>query len=225
MTAEYGLAVQDKKADFGALQGQWQKKLEGYIADFADCPDAAEAMFQLAVAQEYAGQDDEAAKWYGRIVKDFPNAPSAKKAVGARTRLASVGNVVSIRGKSPTGELVDTASYRGKVVLVQYWATYCEPCKADMSVLKELLAKYGKSGFVIVSVSLDQSLKDMSDYVAQNGLSWPQVFEEGGLESRPANDMGILTLPTMILLDAQGKVVNRNVQVAELDRELKKLIQ
>lgn len=224
MMAEYGLAVQDKKADYAALQGQWLKKLEGYIADYPDCPDTAEAMFQLAVAQEYAGHEEDATKWYGQIVKGFPNAPAAKKAAGARARLGSVGNVISIRGKSPNGETVDTANYRGKVVLVQYWATWCEPCKADMPVLKELLAKHGSAGFTIVGVNLDQSVKDMTDYVAQNGLTWPQVFEEGGLESRPANEMGILTLPTMILLDGQGKVVNRNVHVAELDRELKKLI-
>ncbi len=224
MTAEYGLAVQDKKADFGALQSQWLKKLESYIAEYPDCPDAAEAMFQLAVAQEYAGHEEDASKWYGQIVKSFPSAPAAKKAAGARVRLGSVGNVVSIGGSSPSGEAVDTANYRGKVVLVHYWSTWCEPCKADMPVLKELLGKYGNSGLVILGVNLDQSRKDMTDYVAQNGLSWPQVFEEGGLESRPANEMGILTLPTMILLDAQGKVVNRNIHVAELDRELKKLI-
>lgn len=224
MTAEYGLAVQDKKADYVALQSQWLKKLEGFIADYPDCPDTAEAMFQLAVAQEYAGHEDEATKWYGQIVKDFPKAPAARKAAGARARLGSVGNVISIRGKSPTGDTVDTANYRGKVVLVQYWATWCEPCKADMPVLKELLAKHGAAGFTIVGVNLDQSVKDMTDYVAQNGLTWPQIFEAGGLESRPANEMGILTLPTMILLDNQGKVVNRSIHVAELDRELKKLV-
>ena len=224
LAAEYGLAVQDKKADFAALQAQWLKKLEGYIAQYPDCPDAAEAMFQLAVAQEYAGQEEEAGKWYGRIVKDFPGAPSARKAAGARIRLESVGREISIQGKSPTGEAIDSTKYRGKVVLVQYWATWCEPCKADMPVLKELLTKNGSSAFAILGVNLDNSLKDMTDYVAQNGLSWPQIFEEGGLDSRPANEMGILTLPTMILLDAQGKVVNRNVHVVELDRELKKLI-
>ena len=149
---------------------------------------------------------------------------SARKAAGARIRLESVGREISIQGKSPTGEAIDSTKYRGKVVLVQYWATWCEPCKADMPVLKELLTKNGSSAFAILGVNLDNSLKDMTDYVAQNGLSWPQIFEEGGLDSRPANEMGILTLPTMILLDAQGKVVNRNVHVVELDRELKKLI-
>lgn len=223
MAAEYGLAIQDKKADYATLQSQWLKKLEGYIADYPDCPDTAEAMFQLAVAQEYAGQEEDATKWYGKIVKDFPTAPAAKKAAGARNRLGSVGNTISIVGKSPSGKTVDTADYRGKVVLVQYWATWCEPCKADMPMLKELLSKYG-AGFTIVGVNLDQSAKDMADYVSQNSLTWPQIHEEGGLESRPANEMGILTLPTMILLDGQGKVVNRNIHVAELDREVKKLM-
>jgi len=120
--------------------------------------------------------------------------------------------------------VIDLAKYRGNVVLIQYWATWCEPCKADMAALKELFARYGRSGFSIVGVNLDSSVQELSAYLTENKLPWPQIFEEGGLDSRPANELGILTLPTMILVDKQGKVVNRNIHVVELDRELKKLI-
>ena len=115
------------------------------------------------------------------------------------------------------------AKYRGRVALIQYWATWCEPAKADVPALKELLAKYGRS-LSIIGVSLDNSRNDLAAYLAENKLPWPQIFEEGGLDSRPANQLGILTLPTMILVDQKGKVVNRNIQTAELDRALKKLI-
>ena len=107
--------------------------------------------------------------------------------------------------------------------MIQYWATWCEPAKADMPALKELLTKYGRS-LSVIGVNLDNSPKALSDFLAKNRLPWPQIFEAGGLDSRPANQLGILTLPTMILVDEEGKVVNRNIQIAELDPALKKLI-
>ena len=57
-------------------------------------------------------------------------------------------------------------------------------------------------------------------FLKTNKVPWPQLFETGGLDSRFANSMGILTLPTMLLIDKQGKVVNRNIHVTELDREV-----
>ena len=222
LTAEYGLAMQAKGADFSKVQGEWLKKLEQYVADYAKSPDAAEAMLQLAIAQEYAGQEEEAKKWYAGIVGSFSEAPAAKKAAGARRRLESVGRVIELQGKGPGGEIVELAKYRGKAVLIQYWATWCEPCKADMVILKDLLEKHS-STFAVIGVNLDTNAQTMSTFLAETKLPWLQICEEGGLDSRPALEMGILTLPTMILVDQEGKVVNRNISASELAGELKKL--
>jgi len=224
LQADYGLSLQDPQADFVKIQTEWLKKLEQYATDYPNSPDTAEAMLQLAMAQEFAGQEEEAKRWYGRIVKEFSTSPVAKKAAGARTRLDSVGKPIGLQGKSPSGGVVDLAKYRGNVVLIQYWASWCEPCKADMGTLKQLLTRYGRLGFSIIGVNLDSSAEEMASFLAQNRLAWPQIYEEGGLDSRPANELGILTLPTMILVDQQGRVVNRNINVAELDGELKKII-
>ncbi len=224
LTAEYGLAVQAKGADFAKVQTEWLKKLEQFVADYPKSQDAAEAILQLAIAQEFAGQEEEAKKWYGKIVRDFPDATVAKKAAGARNRLDSVGKVIDLQGKSPSGEIVELAKYRGKAVLLQYWATWCEPCKADMVVLKDLVEKHGSADFAVIGVNLDNNPQAVSSFLSENKLPWPQIYEEGGLDSRPAMELGILTLPTMILVDRDGKVVNRNVSASELAAELKKTI-
>lgn len=223
LTAEYVLSMQAPKADYAKIQKEWQKTLEQFVNDYSTSPDAAEAMLQLAITQEYTGQEDDAKKWYVRIVKEFPNSPASKKAAGAQTRLDSVGKTLSISGQSPLGSPVDSAKYRGKVVLVQYWATWSGPAKADMPTLKELWNKYGRQ-FTIIGVSVDSNVKDLNAYLAESPLPWPQIFEEGGLDSRPANVLGILTVPTMILVDQQGKVVSRNISAADLEGELKRLI-
>jgi thiol-disulfide isomerase/thioredoxin len=223
LTATYVLNMQTPKADFAKLQAEWEKILEQFVNDYPASPDAAEAMLQLAITQEYAGQEDDSRKWYARIVKDFPNSPPAKKAAGAQTRLDSIGKTIAISGQSPLGSPVDLARFRGKVVLIQYWATWSGPSKADMPALKELWNKYSRS-FTIIGVSVDSDVEKLKAYLAENPLPWPQIFEEGGLDSRPANVLGILTVPTMILVDQQGKVVSRNVAAADLETELKKLI-
>ena len=118
----------------------------------------------------------------------------------------------------------DLARLRGNAVLIYYWATWCEPCKAELPALKELAAKYGKSGFRVIGVSLDYQRDDIAGFLAENPLPWPQVWEEGSLDGRPANQLGIVTVPTAILVDGEGKVVSRNVRIAELEAELKKLL-
>ena len=223
LTARYAVEISQPKIDLAKIQAEWPKSLEQFIADYPTSPDAAEAMLQLGIAREYAGQDDDAKKWYTRLGREFADSPQAKKAAGAARRIDSVGTLLSLSGKGPGGETVDLAAYRGKVVLVQYWATWSESAKNDMSALKQLAAKY-RDSFAVLGVCVDANAKTLKGYLAENPLPWPQIFEEGGQDSRPANALGIITVPTMILVDAQGKVVNRNIQTAEIEGELKKLI-
>jgi len=225
LSAEYGQKLSDPKADFAKIQEDWLKDLQGFVERFPKSEDAAEAMLQLAIAQEFAGEDEDAIKWYSRITGDFDDTPAAKKASGAKRRLESVGKQIEIAGTQLDGNTASLGKLRGKLVLVHYWATWCEPCKADMQQIKELYAKHAGDGFAVLGVNLDHSREDMAGYLAENRFPWQHVYEEGGLESRLANEMGILTLPTMLLIDKDGTVINRGIHVAELETELKKRLE
>jgi thiol-disulfide isomerase/thioredoxin len=221
LTADYGAKLQSKDTSFPKTQGEWLDNLEQFVKDYPKAADSAEALLQLGIAQEFAGQEDKAKKWYNELVSDFENTQSAVKARGALNRIDSVGRVIQLRGKTLDNKADDLAKYRGKYVLIHYWATWCEPCKTDFAQLKELYAKYGKSGFTLVGVNLDTNVADANEYLSKNRLPWSQLWEQGGLDSRLANEMGILTLPTMILVDDKGRVVNRNVHITELENDLK----
>ncbi len=222
LTAAYAREISGPKADTTQIQAKWTKSLEQFIEEYSRTPDAAEAMLQLGIAREYGGQDDEAKKWYERIGRDFAGSSQAKKAAGAVRRLDSVGTVLTLSGRGLNGQTVDLANYRGKAVLIQYWATWCQPAKNDMAVLKQLVGKYGRS-FAVIGVSVDSGAKELNAYLGENPMPWEQIYEEGGQDSQPANALGIITVPTMILVDAEGKVINRNIQVGEIEAELKKL--
>jgi thiol-disulfide isomerase/thioredoxin len=222
LTAEYGLSLQGEKPDFAKIQTNWLENLKQYVADYPESPDAAEAMMQLGIAHEFAGEEEDAKKWYAQIKERFPNAAAAKKAAGAITRLDSVGQVIRLAGKTTANQTLDLTALRGKVVLLHYWATWCEPCVSDLGTIQQLHAKYASSGFAPVGVCLDSDPKTLGAFLQKNRLSWPQLYEPGALDGRLANELGILTLPTMLLIDRDGRVLNRNISIGELENELKK---
>lgn len=222
LMAGYSQAMQAEKPKFAEIQERWLKNLAQFVKEYPRSPDTPEAMLQLAIAEEFAGEEDKAKKWYSRIASEFSSVPVAKKAQGAKRRLDSVGKVVKIQGKDFRGRPISIPSLRKKFVVVQYWATWCEPCKADMEELGELVGKYGKKGFGVLGVNLDNDRNTAAAFLNQAKNPWVNLFEPGGLDSRLANEMGILTLPTMVLTDGNGKVINRSIHVGELESELKK---
>jgi thiol-disulfide isomerase/thioredoxin len=227
MWAEYGLSQQAPDADIAEIQQKWQVDLEEFANQNANSPEAAEAMLQLGMSHEFAGRLDPAKQWYQKLADDFPKKSQANKARGALRRLNSVGKPFRFREKDRRGNLVDLAAppYRGKVVLIQYWATWDERCKDDMDKLKELYAKYGgRNGyFEIIGVCLDVSPEAMQAFLTENRYPWQQLHEPGGIDGRLANELGVMTLPLMILVDEKGNVVDHSIFVAELEPELKRL--
>jgi thiol-disulfide isomerase/thioredoxin len=224
MTAEYGQQIQKPNADFAKIQEKWLDKLASFVKEYPQASDAAEAMLQLGIAEEFAGHEPKAARWYQKIVRDFPDSRFAAKATGARRRLEAVGKRLSLQGKGLDGRNVDLVAYQGSVVLLHYWATWCNPCKEDMQKIRALQDKFAQQKFVPIGVNVDHSQAAAASFTKTQRISWPQMHESGGLDSRLANELGVLTLPTMLLIDRQGKVVRRNIHVAELAEEIKKLL-
>ncbi|WP_116344407.1 redoxin family protein [Blastopirellula marina] len=224
MSADYTQQLQDPNANFTKVQDAWLENLEGFVKAYPKSDDAAEAMLQLAIANEFAGEEDKAQAWYSQIRDDFAGTSLAKKAEGSVRRLTSVGKTINVAGKTLDGKQVSLASLKGRVVLVHFWATWCEPCKQDQTIMRQLQAKYGRKGFELIGVSLDSDKADLSKYLTQTRLTWPQIYEDGGLDSPLATDLGVLTLPTMFLVGADGKVISRNIHVSQLDTELGKLL-
>lgn len=227
MWAEYVVSQQQPGADAAKIQEKWLADLQSFVGEYPKSPDAAEALLQLGMYQEFIGKTEEATKWYQQLATGFPNAEPAKKAGGALRRLNSAGKPIRLRAADLQGGTIDLAAppYRGKVVLIHYWATWCEPCKADMVLLKDIVAKRGGPDFDIIGVCLDDNAATAKRYLAENRFPWKHVHEPGGLDGRLANEMGVMTLPLMLLVDQSGNVAHHNIHVGpELEGELARLI-
>ena len=224
MQAENSLRLADPKANYAKVQEAWLEQLEAFVKEHRDSEHAAEALLQLAMASEFSGEEEAAQKWYRQIAKEFPKSPSSAKAKGAITRLTCVGKTISVAGDSVRGGKVDLREFRGKPVVVQYWISSYPACKTEHSVLKEMQADLGSKKFGILGVNLDYTRDELTSYLKKNPLPWRQIHEPGGFDSRPANEMGVIILPLMVLVDEDGKVVSRDVTAETLEDELKKLL-
>ena len=225
MSAEYAEQLQAPDADFGDVQEKWLVRLEAFIGKFSDNDDTAEAMLQLALAKEFAGEEKDANRWYTKIVQDFGQSPLAKKAAGAKRRLESVGKSMKLTGRTIDGKLFDIERLRGNVVLVHYWATWCDPCKRDMEVMAALQKELAGERFEIVGVNLDAEPEQLGRYLQRNRPKWKHLYDEGGLDGKLASEMGVFTLPVMLLVDQRGRVVNRALHGAQMEKEIRRLLE
>ena len=188
-----------------------------------EAKDAAEAMLQISIADEFSGKEEAAIERYQQIVERFPSSASARKASGALRRLQAVGQPLDLNGTTIDGKKLSLRDFKGKPVLVHYWATWCEPCKVDIARIRELHEKY-RQDIVVVGIALDGDKASLQRFLLSKPLNWPQLYEPGGLDGRLAEELGVLTLPTMLLLDKEGVVVERNLMVTDLEKSLKSVI-
>lgn len=206
------------------VQQWWLSQLTSFVEKFPESPDAAEALLQLALAEELNGEFDKAVVWYGKLAKAHPDSGPGQQASGALHRLGLKGKPFSITGPGLKGGTVSSDRFKGKVLLVLFWSTSCKPCEEDLPLVRALYQQYGKDGFEILGVSLDPTADGVASYLAKHQMTWPQIHEPGGQESKPARDFGIVSLPTMILVGRDGNVVSRSVSITQLKESLPELL-
>lgn len=124
-----------------------------------------------------------------------------------------------------SGTIVKLSDFRGKYVLLDFWASWCAPCRKEHPHLIEAYHKFSERGFTILSVSLDNqhSKKAWLEAIKKDGLLWPQVSELNGFKSKAAQDYGIAYIPSNFLIDPDGRIVARNLRGPELEHMLEKL--
>ncbi|MBL1408877.1 TlpA disulfide reductase family protein [Sphingobacterium faecale] len=123
----------------------------------------------------------------------------------------------SIVAKTVTGENFNLSQLRGKLVLLDFWASWCAPCRVGNKNLKPIYAQYKHKGFEIVSFSMDDKEKLWKDAIEKDGIPWIHISDLSGLkDSRTAQDYHIRSLPTIYLIDTDGRVIAQNIDKEEL---------
>lgn len=121
------------------------------------------------------------------------------------------------------GNSKSLSDFKGKTVLLTFWASWCPTCRGENKHLVEIYPKYKDQGFEIFAVSLDRSKKNWEKAIEKDGITWAQVSDLEGVDSPIATQYGVYSTPTTFLIDKEGVIVAKDVQGETLDKELTKI--
>ncbi len=149
-----------------------------------------------------------------RILKEFPESQFTVMIKGARRQRERIGKPFELEFTDvSSGSTISMAALKGKVVVVDFWATWCGPCVAEMPTMKKLYEKFHGQGVEFLGVSLDQpkeqgGLDALKKFVKEHEIRWPQYYQGKYWQSEFSKSWGINSIPTMFLVDQEGKLVS-----------------
>ena len=204
------------------LAGHAKEKTDGVAQILAM---KAQLYLQLFVNYE------KAAELMKKLKADFPDTIQAKSADGIIVQLERIAVAQRIRdslvvGKQfpdfnetdANGRPMSIAAYKGKVLLVDFWASWCGPCLGE---LPNVLAAYGKhhaNGFDIVGISLDENRQRFQSMLASKNITWQQFYDGKKYENKLAVNYGVMSIPATWLLDRNGVIIGKDLRGPELEQ-------
>ena len=160
------------------------------------------------------------------LLKEYPNNEEVQSLANMMKEMEAVAlgrKAPEIELPDPEGNMVSTESFRGKYLLIDFWAAWCKPCRRENPNIVEAYRKYNESGFEVLGVSLDRTKEQWVKAIEEDGLPWTHVSDLQYFNSEAAAKYNINAIPFSVLLDREGVIIAKNLRGAKLDQKLSEI--
>jgi len=198
------------------MQGLGQNDQEEFAASFSDTlANSAIAASEFAVARQV----------YSTLLSRFSESPNLRQKIeGDLKRIDKVGRPApTFAAEDILGRPIRLDAYRGKYVLVDFWATWCAPCLGELPRLQEAHRTYHDAGFEIISVSLDETKAAVSDFAKVRKLPWPQIHNASS-KADLVEAFAVGSIPATYLIDPDGTIIRLDLRGKAIDQALSRLM-
>ena len=222
---------------FNAVQKEYADACRAFIAAHPGSPGTLSAVSKLNMQQDMALfvqvrdqlRTPMAGSGFYRAFRD--QVDRMEKQEQARKmqeeQMARLSNLVPVGSPAPNftqntpqGKPLSLSDLRGKVVLIDFWASWCKPCRMENPNLVKAYGKYNTKGFEILGVSLDRAHDAWVNAIQQDGLAWPQVSDLQFWNNAAAQTYGVSSIPFSVLVDKEGNIIDKNLRGPALEAKL-----
>jgi len=193
--------------------------------------DVAQILFMKAQLYSQVFENEEKGdQLLEQLQKDFPDSKQAEmvqkqaEAKKIQKSLVEGTKFPDFDEKDVEGKPLSIAAYKGKVVLVDFWATWCGPCVAELPNVMKAYEKHHSKGFEIIGISLDSDKAKLDKFTKDKKMTWQQFFDGQGWSNKLSSKYGVNSIPATYLLDGEGKIIAKNLRGEALEEAVAKAL-
>ena len=182
-------------------------------------------LMKAALYLQVLDNQDKAVELIKQLKRDFPDTSAGKRADTMLTSIARQADAKKLRAglvegakfpdfdeKDIAGKPLSVANYKGKVVLIDFWATWCGPCVNELPNVLSTYTKHHAEGFEIIGVSLDEKRSELDAFLKDKQIPWQQFFDGQGWGNKLSTKYGVDSIPATYLLDGEGKIIGKDLR-------------